>query len=70
MESLWKKFNSGIESFYYDDYIIHVIPISNPHDNDEDYFIVVRDDAYFLDTGKTEILTKTQVELKYKIELT
>jgi hypothetical protein len=69
MEVFWKKFNSGIQSFYYDEYIVHIIPTSNPNGTNDDYFIVVNDDAYFNQTGQTEILTKTQVEEKYKIEL-
>lgn len=69
METFWTKFNSGIESFYYDDEILHIIPTSNPHGNDENYYIVLRDDAYFNNTGNTEILTKTEIEEKYKLEL-
>jgi hypothetical protein len=69
METFWKKFNSGIQSFYYDDNIIHVVPTSNPNGTNDDYYIILYDDAYFLDTGKTEILTKNQIEEKYKIEV-
>lgn len=68
-ETFWEKFNSGIESFRYDDEIVHVIPTSNPHGNDEKYCIVVRDDAYFYNTGNVEIMTKTEVEEKYKLSL-
>lgn len=69
METFWEKFNSGVESFRYDDEIVHVIPTSNPHGNNEDQYIVVRDDAYFFNTGNVEIMTKTEVEEKYKLSL-
>jgi hypothetical protein len=69
MKNNWTKFKSRIKSFHYDDEVIHVIPTSNPHGNNEEYFIVVSDDAYHYSTGNTEILTKIEIEEKYKLKL-
>lgn len=69
MDGKWTSFGGNIKSFYNDEYIIHVIPTSNPHGNEEEYFIVVYDDAYFYETGKTNILTKDKIENKFNIKL-
>lgn len=68
MENNWTKFNSGVKSFYLDDYILHIIPTTNPHGGNEDYYIVVNDDAYFNETGKSKILTTQEINKLYNID--
>lgn len=67
MKNYWKEFKSGIRSFYLDSEIIHIIPTSNPHGGNEDYFIVLNDDAYFNQTGNSNILTKSEIIKQYNI---
>jgi len=44
--------------------VIHVIKTGF-----KDKYIIVNEDAYEISLGKTEIMTKEEVEIKYKIEL-
>jgi hypothetical protein len=69
MKNNWTEFKSGIRSFYLDTEIIHIIPTTNPHGNNDDYFIVVNDDPYFITSGNTKILSKNKIEELYNIEL-
>lgn len=69
MKEKWTEFKSGIKSFYLDDYILHIIPTTNPHGNNDDYFIVINDDAYFNETGKSKILTTKEINKLYNIDL-
>lgn len=69
MKNNWVEFKSGIRSFHLDDEIIHVIPTSNPHGGNEDYFIIVNDDAHFLCSGNSKILSKNKILELYNINL-
>lgn len=69
MEDFWKEFTPKVRAFIYDDEARYFIPISNIHPNNEKYYIVVSEDAYQLNTGKSEILSENQIIEKYKISL-
>jgi hypothetical protein len=68
MEEFWQEFKPNVRAFIYHDEVRYFIPIGKLNNIDK-MFIVVSEDAYQLDTGKTEILTENQIIEKYKISL-
>jgi len=66
----WKKMRSKFWAFHLDPEpeVLYVIEGCSSLPNGK-LFIVVHEDAYGLSTGKTEILTKEEVEKKFKIKL-
>jgi hypothetical protein len=70
MKNFWKEFTPKVKAFSYDDEVIYLIPIQNPHFNKKyDYYVVVHEDAYHLNTGKTEILSENDIIKKFDITL-
>jgi hypothetical protein len=67
---MWKPIKNKMWAFIFDDepesiYVIEGCSSSSKGKN----YIVVHEDAYQLNTGETEIMTKEEVEAKYKIKL-
>lgn len=62
----WYKIKSKVQSFQYKDdpELIHIIKTGSPNT-----YILVYEDGYQLDTGKTEILTKEKIERRFNITL-
>ena len=67
MSKNWYEYKSKVQSFHYDNEpeLIHVIKTGSPNT-----YILVYEDGYQLDTGKTEILTKENIESRFNITLT
>ena len=63
----WYEYDSKVQSFHYDNEpeLIHVIKSGTPNT-----YILVYEDGYQLETGKTQILTKEQIEERFNILLT
>lgn len=55
----WHEYQSKVQSFHYDNEpeLIHIIKTGSPNT-----YILVYEDGYQLDTGKTEILTKNRLK--------
>lgn len=67
MNKNWHEYQSKVQSFHYynEPELIHIIKTGPPNS-----YILVYEDAYQLDTGKTEILTKEQIVKRFNITLT
>ncbi len=67
MNKNWYEIQSKVQSFHYKDdpELIHIIKTGSPNS-----YILVYEDGYQLDTGKTEILTKETIEKRFNITLT
>lgn len=65
--SSWYEYNSKVQSFHYNNEpeLIHIIKSGSPNT-----YILVYDDAYQLNTGTTEILSKEMIEERFNITLT
>lgn len=69
MKNTWTELNQNIRSFYLDEYLIHIIPTSHKNYNNDKYYIVVKDDAHFKETGNSRMLTTYEINEIYKIKL-
>jgi len=63
----WYEYDSKVQSFHWNNEpeLIHIIKSGSPNT-----YILVYEDAYQINTGKSEILSKEQIKERFNITLT